>query len=197
MNDIFKLIQGRHDGVIPEGFRNSYIYVISSLLAYLAPPAALQHRTHELALELCEGWSEKKTKNTISSVMIRALEAEDGKTRILNGKIVDPRYWYNSENLCEFLNVSFDEMQAYDLRALIDEQRRVDNQRENWRNSKRNNRAKEPKTQEQREKDRIKVSVAWHPPVFDPDDLRLRPCWITGGEFRHGDYERVSHAFGR
>jgi hypothetical protein len=43
----------------------------------------------------------------------------------------------------------------------------------------------------------LKVSVAWHPPVFDPDDLRLRPCWITGGEFRHGDYERASHAFGR
>ena len=43
----------------------------------------------------------------------------------------------------------------------------------------------------------ISVSVAWHPPVFDTDDLGLRPCWITGGEFRHGDYERVSHAFGR
>ena len=45
--------------------------------------------------------------------------------------------------------------------------------------------------------DDLYVSVAWHPPVSDPDDLRLRPCWITGGEFRHGDYERVSHAFGR
>ena len=41
------------------------------------------------------------------------------------------------------------------------------------------------------------VNGVWHPPVFDPDDLRFRPCWITGGEFHHGDYERVSHAFGR
>lgn len=41
------------------------------------------------------------------------------------------------------------------------------------------------------------VCGVWVPPSGDRSDLRLRSCWMAGGEFLHGEYERVSHAVGR
>ena len=41
------------------------------------------------------------------------------------------------------------------------------------------------------------VCGVWPPPFTNRHDLRFHPCRIAGGEFLHGDYERVSHAFGR
>ncbi|WP_152498497.1 hypothetical protein [Roseovarius sp. THAF8] len=158
LTDIFKLIEGRHGGQIPRGFRNSYIYSIASLFAFLAPPAALEKRTHELAQDLCgDDWTPEETHNSISSVLKRAEEAANGKTRLLNGREVDPRYWYNSNNFAEFLNVSLEEMQAYDLRAIINGARRAENDKA--KNTRKNAQRAQQETPEQRRKKLLIIEI--------------------------------------
>jgi len=47
------------------------------------------------------------------------------------------------------------------------------------------------------EEEELIVCGVWVPPSGDRSDLRLRSCWMTGGEFLHGEYERVSQTSGR
>jgi len=68
---------------------------------------------------------------------------------------VDPRYWYNSDNLAEFLNVNLEEMQAYDLRAVINETRR----RENYLESQKKYNESRPETPEQRRKNELILKI--------------------------------------
>lgn len=105
-------------GPLPNGQRDTWIFLASCAMAYLCPPEEMEREIIALSEEAI-GWSAKETSRSISPALKRARLHAEGKHLELGGREVDPRYRFYAKTIVEWLQITPDEMVGAGLRLLV------------------------------------------------------------------------------
>ena len=97
-------IRGSREG-LPPGFRDTFVYIGATLLAWLVPPAALESAIVDLASEFAPEWSATEVRSCACTVIALAHDAAAGRRVDYLGKQVDPRYKWTTAELVARLQV--------------------------------------------------------------------------------------------
>ncbi len=126
LTDLQRLRHLRHgeDGAIPQGGRDEWLFIASCAMAHLAPAAVVAREIAALAMEAA-GWNEREAHSRMSAVLRRAEASARGETIIdPRGETVDPKYRFKAGTIIERLEISSNEMEAANLRVLVNQDRR-------------------------------------------------------------------------
>ncbi|NUB25780.1 hypothetical protein GAY30_12885 [Azospirillum brasilense] len=115
LTDLQKLRAGRWPDGIPSGSRDEWLFLATTAMAYLVPPAVLLREAEALAHEAA-GWSESEMRSRMASVLARAERAFRGEKVNYRGYDVDPRYAFQDATIIKRLKITEREMIDLDLR---------------------------------------------------------------------------------
>lgn len=111
------------EGALPEGQRDTWLFVAASAIAWISPPEVLGREILALGHEAA-GWRDSETKSRMSAVIKRARQAAAGQTVTFQGWDVDSRYRMKANTIVEWLSIDPTEQRAAGLRVLVDEDRK-------------------------------------------------------------------------
>jgi len=112
LHDLRRLALSRqwHSGGIPDGHRNTFIFLAACFLSWVTTPQNMYHEVVELAKEFVPSWPHHKALNKASAPYKLAVKAARGERIEYQGRMVDPRYRYYNDRLIEWLEIEPDEM---------------------------------------------------------------------------------------
>lgn len=117
--ELRKLIYHRWPHGIPQGYRDTVLFLGSVSLSWIVEPSRIETEIRTFA-SMCRGnWRQSDTAGTITTTIRRSIQAARGETVIWKGEERDPRYRYSSDRLAEMLGITPDEARSLDLRHLI------------------------------------------------------------------------------
>lgn len=137
--DMLKIIEHRYNNVIPESWRDKFVFLATAVkiatLDLSEVHIEMQLHQNDEVLEVFNKFAdftdienEQLFKN-MSSAFARLNRARSGEKSVTNGN-QDVRYTYKRDTLVSMLEVSKDEMDTLNLRALIDNDTRLKRRRE-------------------------------------------------------------------
>lgn len=117
--ELQSLRKHRHKhGHLPEGQRDSWLFVAGVAMSHLAPPAAMKRELYGLAREVA-GWGDNECSTRMQAVIRRAWMASKGEKVTWCGKQIDARYHFKSETIVEWLDITTEEMMLLDFKHLV------------------------------------------------------------------------------
>jgi len=126
LEDLHRLRVHRYrNGRLPPGSRDAWLFIASMALAWITPADALESVIVQLAGDVV-GWKAREARSSMGAIIRRARDAAAGKKIEFRGKECDPRYLMGVATMCEWLEVSADEMRKAGLRLLLDPEARRD-----------------------------------------------------------------------
>ena len=137
--DMLKIIEHRYNNVIPESWRDKFVFLATAVKIATLDLSEIHtemqlHQNNEV-LEVFNKFAdftdienEQLFKN-MSSAFARLNRARSGEKSVSDGA-QDVRYTYKRDTLVSMLEVSKDEMETLNLRALIDNDTRLKHRRE-------------------------------------------------------------------
>ena len=99
--DLIKIADAHWFGGVPQGHRNSMLFMMATALSWFTRSEALNDEILAVARHHMPSFSDAEIRSTVSSVIKRATDAADGKHYDWNGEKVDPRYRFTSERIWE------------------------------------------------------------------------------------------------
>ena len=135
LSELQRLRAHRWFGPLPEGQRDVWMLLTGTAVGYLVPGSLVRREIMTLAHEATGGWwSETETQARMSAVIGRAERAARGEKIEHRGRLVDPRYRFQTETIIDLLGITEAEMRACDFRQLVSpeirrEHRRLDEER--------------------------------------------------------------------
>lgn len=131
LSDLQSLRRHRWFGELPRGQRDSWLFLATNAMSWLAPPLAMRRECYALAQEV-GGWREKECNARMSSIFRRASMSAAGATIEWQGERIDPRYRFRASTMIEWLRIEPAEMRDAGLRALITSDIRLERDRARW-----------------------------------------------------------------
>ena len=117
-------------GGIPEGRRDTFLFLMANSLSWFACPDALQTEIVKTAKTFTPSLTLRQVETYTKPILKRAKEAAEGKKYSWQGREVDPRYAFRAETLRDWLGGSelitpelWPELRALAPREVIDERR--------------------------------------------------------------------------
>ena len=96
------LTLGRHYGTIPEGHRDTWLFLASVALSWFARAEALEHEI-ELLARSHTTLKRSEVKKVVKTIVARAERAARGEKFEWNGQLVDPRYRFRRATLYRWI----------------------------------------------------------------------------------------------
>ena len=93
---------GRHYGTIPEGHRDTWLFLSAVALSWFARAEALEHEI-ELLAKSYTTLKGSEVKKVIKTIVARAEKAARGEKVEWNGQLVDPRYRFRRATLYRWI----------------------------------------------------------------------------------------------
>ena len=136
--DLIKIADAHWFGGVPQGHRNSMLFMMATSLSWFTRSEALNDEILAVARHHMPSFSDAEIQSTVSSVIKRATDAADGKHYEWNGEKIDPRYRFTSARIWEQMKdlvLAHPELVGH-LRAIVPPQ--VRDEREKSRQAGRN-----------------------------------------------------------
>ena len=118
-------------GGIPEGRRDTFLFLMANSLSWFACPDALQTEIVKTAKTFTPSLTLRQVETYAKPILKRAKEAAEGKRYSWQGREVDPRYAFRAETLSDWLGGQelitpelWPELRALAPREVIHERRR-------------------------------------------------------------------------
>ena len=99
--DLIKIADAHWFGGVPQGHRNSMLFMMATSLSWFTRSEALNDEILAVARHHMPSFSDAEIQSTVSSVIKRATDAADGKHYEWNGEKIDPRYRFTSARIWE------------------------------------------------------------------------------------------------
>ncbi|MGY6251689.1 hypothetical protein ACXIUS_29915 [Bosea thiooxidans] len=128
LGDLQSLRKARWFGELPTGQRDSWLFLATNAMSWIAPPLAMRRECYALAAEV-GGWRSKECDARMHSIFRRASLAAAGGTIEWRGERIDPRYRFKASTMIEWLRIEPAEMRDANLRALITDDVRRERER--------------------------------------------------------------------
>lgn len=128
LGDLQSLRKARWFGELPTGQRDSWLFLATNAMSWIAPPLAMRRECYALAAEV-GGWRSKECDARMHAIFRRASLAAAGGTIEWRGERVDPRYRFKASTMVEWLSIEPQEMRDANLRALITDDVRRERER--------------------------------------------------------------------
>lgn len=106
-----------HDGGLPPGQRNLFVFLSSCFLAQACLVRNLVPEIASLANEFSPTWSESEIASCVSSVVARAKATANGEKVLFNGMQIDARYRFTNSTLVDALEVT--DSEALQLKTIL------------------------------------------------------------------------------
>ena len=90
-------------GGIPEGKRDTFLFLMANALSWFASPQTLETEIIQTAKTFTPGLTQREIQTYTKPILKRAQAAQEGKKYHWQGREVDPRYAFRSETLREWL----------------------------------------------------------------------------------------------
>ena len=120
LSELQRLREYRWFGRLPDGQRDLWMLLAGTAMSYLVPAPMVRREIVALANQLTGGhWSERETASRMSAVIKRAESAARGEKVDWRGRLVDPRYRFQSRTIIDLLEITEAEMRACELRHLV------------------------------------------------------------------------------
>jgi hypothetical protein len=107
--DIRTLKQLRRWDVVPEGHRDSFLWLSTVALSWVMPLPWVRQELAELGREFAGSMPAAERLQSLSTTLARAEQAARGETFEMDGQQIDPRYRMSNARLIELLGVTVDE----------------------------------------------------------------------------------------
>lgn len=128
LTDLQRLLDLRWWGTLPPGQRDTWLFVASVAMSWLAEPFLLRREVMSLAKQV-GGWDEPEAATRLQAVFKRARMAAQGHLVEWNGQKVDPRYRFKTETILEWLQITSEEQAQLATLVSADVVRERDRQR--------------------------------------------------------------------
>jgi hypothetical protein len=128
--DLLAIAEHHWFGGIPEGHRDTFLFLSSVALSWFAHADTLADELTKRAQTWTPGLKTLEVKAAISCSLERAEKAASGQKVMWNGQERDPRYWYKRETLHQLLEPLIPAELAPQLRAVVSEEVREEHKRE-------------------------------------------------------------------
>jgi len=115
------IVIGDQLGGIPHHYRDKYLFIYSCALSWFADASALESEVRLVARKLTPGLTAAAVSKAISPNLQRLKDARAGKKVIWNGREGDPRYWFKSSTILEWLEGCVTPDMYPELRAIVPE----------------------------------------------------------------------------
>jgi len=112
------LTLGRHYGTIPEGHRDTWLFLSAVALSWFARAEALEHEIELLARSYTT-LKGSEVKKVVKTIVARAERAARGEKFEWNGQLVDPRYRFRRATLYQWLKPLIPDALLLNLHAII------------------------------------------------------------------------------
>jgi len=112
-------IARHHGGQIPEGHRDSWLFLSGVALSWFTRAEALRDEIENAARTFTPGLTDREIKAVARTIQQRAEAAADGKTIEWQGQQVDPRYRFRRSTLHKWLQPLIPETLYPELRAIL------------------------------------------------------------------------------
>ena len=112
------LTLGRHYGTIPEGHRDTWLFLSAVALSWFARAEALEHEI-ELLARSHTTLKGSEVRKVIKTIVARAEKAARGEKFEWNGQLVDPRYRFRRATLYRWIHELIPGELLPELRAII------------------------------------------------------------------------------
>jgi DNA-binding NarL/FixJ family response regulator/uncharacterized protein YerC len=99
--DLIKIADAHWFGGVPQGHRNSMLFMMATSLSWFTRSEALNDEILAVARHHMPSFSDAEIQSTVSSVIKRATDAADGKHYEWNSEKIDPRYRFTSARIWE------------------------------------------------------------------------------------------------
>lgn len=120
----------RHDqGKLPAGQRSNWLFIAGVAMSWLAPPTAMQRELYGLAREVA-GWDDRESKTRMQAALKRAWQAARGETVTWNGQQLDARYHFKDSTICEWLDITSEEMEVLGFKHLVSDNTKAERHRQ-------------------------------------------------------------------
>lgn len=136
--DLIRIAEAQWWGGIPEGYRDTWVFLAANSLSWFAHPDAI---LYEIEAE-AKRWTSLRTnevRSAISTVVRRAQQAADGKTIQWQSRKIDPRYRFRRSTLWSWCEGMIPQEIVPELRAIVPDevaqQRKRERDRARWRDS--------------------------------------------------------------
>lgn len=131
--ELQRLRAHRWFGPLPEGQRDLWMLLAGTAVGYLVPAPMVRREIVALAQEVTGGgWPEREALSRMSAVIARAERAALGEKIAYQGRLVDPRYRFQTTTIVELLAITEAEMRACSLRHLVSPEIRREQERQRW-----------------------------------------------------------------
>jgi transposase-like protein len=115
-------------GGLPPGQRDRWLFLASTAISWLVPPAVMRREVLGLAQE-AGGWTEKEARSNLGAVIRRASAAAAGAVFDFNGEKIDPRYRMKGTTMAEWLHVTQAEIVRLGLKHIVPIEARLERAR--------------------------------------------------------------------
>ncbi|BCX89988.1 hypothetical protein MIN45_PP01 (plasmid) [Methylomarinovum tepidoasis] len=112
-------IARHHDGQIPEGYRDSWLFLSGVALSWFSRAESLRDEIENAAQTFTPGLTDREIKAVAKTIQQRAEAAAAGKTIEWQGQEVDPRYRFRRATLHKWLQPLIPETLYPELRAIL------------------------------------------------------------------------------
>jgi hypothetical protein len=131
--ELQRLLELRWFGVLPPGQRDLWLLLAGVATSYLVPAALVRREMVALADQVTGGcWSERETSARMNAVIARAEQAARGERIAYRGKLVDPRYRFQTATIVDLLAITEAEMRAGGFRHLVSVDLERELERQRW-----------------------------------------------------------------
>lgn len=120
LTDLQRLLHHRWWGVLPPGQRDRWLFIAGVAISWFEHyrAADVQREVNELAAQV-GSWSDRETRSRMSALVQRAVMADEGQTIEFQGRQIDPRYHFKTETICDWLDITEQEMREAGLQTLV------------------------------------------------------------------------------
>jgi len=118
-DDLVKIINFHWVSGVPEGHRDTLLFLLSVALSWFTHGDALRNEIESTARHLIPTLSAKEVVSYTSSVVARAILSSKGETVVWRGEKRDPRYWFKRQTLYEWVAPLIPPDLIGELRAIV------------------------------------------------------------------------------
>jgi hypothetical protein len=130
-------------GGVPEGKRDTFLFLMANALSWFASPETLETEIIETAKTFTNSLTEREIQTYTQPILQRAQAAYAGKKHVWNGKEVDPRYAFKAETIREWLGEALIPPELWpELRTLVPKEIIQQRKREHWKNREKTRKAR-------------------------------------------------------
>ena len=128
--DLMKIANWYFIGGIPEGHRDTWLFLASVSLSWFVPYDRIEYEIIKIAQRWTQGLTVKEARRTMRPIIRRAEAAMRGEKVVWKGVEVDPRYRFRRLTLYEWIRAIIPDELLPELRAIIPDELRAQHKKE-------------------------------------------------------------------